>query len=163
MIGNDIIDLELARKQSDWKRKGFLGKIFTLPEQERILNSENPELWVWFFWSRKEASYKIFNRQTNLRIYNPLQFECSEMTYSYGFYYGKVRNGEVVYYSKTEITIAFIHTTAVLNPDDFQKIHPLKESVNILKKDGIPFLESDGKLNPVSISHHGKYRRIISI
>ena len=33
MIGNDIVDLALAQKESNWKRKGFLDKIFTLQEQ----------------------------------------------------------------------------------------------------------------------------------
>ena len=34
MIGNDIVDLDLARKESNWKRKGFLDKIFSLQEQQ---------------------------------------------------------------------------------------------------------------------------------
>jgi lactate dehydrogenase-like 2-hydroxyacid dehydrogenase len=28
-IGNDIVDLALARKESNWKRPGYLNKIFT--------------------------------------------------------------------------------------------------------------------------------------
>ena len=33
MIGNDIVDLDLARTQSNWQRKGFLDKIFTKKEK----------------------------------------------------------------------------------------------------------------------------------
>ena len=41
MIGNDIVDLALAQKESNWKRKGFLNKIFTEKEQLLILNAKN--------------------------------------------------------------------------------------------------------------------------
>ena len=47
MIGNDIVDLALAQKESNWKRKGFLDKIFTLQEQLFINLSENQEIEVW--------------------------------------------------------------------------------------------------------------------
>ncbi len=43
MIGNDIVDLVQARFQSNWKRKGFVQKIFTQKEQELIFSSKNPE------------------------------------------------------------------------------------------------------------------------
>jgi len=57
MIGNDIVDLELALKESNWKRKGFLNKIFTNEEQLLISSAINPEIMVWNLWSRKEAAY----------------------------------------------------------------------------------------------------------
>ena len=62
MIGNDIVDLVQARFQSNWKRKGFVQKIFTQKEQELIFSSKNPENMVWNLWTRKESAYKIFNR-----------------------------------------------------------------------------------------------------
>ena len=37
MIGNDIVDLKLAKNQSNWQRKGFLEKQFTEEEQKTIL------------------------------------------------------------------------------------------------------------------------------
>ena len=33
MIGNDIVDLNLAKTQSNWQRKGFLERQFTKKEQ----------------------------------------------------------------------------------------------------------------------------------
>ncbi len=47
MIGNDVIDLELAKKESNWKRKGFLTKLFTSFEQELIAKATNQEEMVW--------------------------------------------------------------------------------------------------------------------
>ena len=76
MIGNDIVDLNLAKTQSNWKRKGYLDKIFTENEQNLIFESENPTAKVWNLWSRKEAAYKIYNRSTNIRVFNPKKFDC---------------------------------------------------------------------------------------
>lgn len=163
MIGNDVIDLELARSQSNWKRPGFLEKIFTSSEQRLILESIDPEIMVWAFWSRKEAAYKIFNRETGIRSYNPKQFECSAMRYADGFYYGEIINGVSVYYSKTEINPQFIYSIAVVNPDDLDKIYE-SGGLEIHKKNNIPYLANDGGIfeKPVSISHHGKFKRIVS-
>lgn len=165
MIGNDIVDLELAAAQSNWQRPGFLTKIFTDFEQQLIAGSQNPELMVWMLWSRKEAAYKIFNRQTNLRLYNPLDFECSATVGAAGFYYGTVSCKNTQYYTKTEVTAAFVHTIATTNPDDFAKVYPLENEDSISRKNNIPYLynTSDATQKPASISHHGQFRRIISI
>ena len=39
-IGNDIVDLNLAKTESNWQRKGFLEKQFTQKEQEEILTQK---------------------------------------------------------------------------------------------------------------------------
>lgn len=164
MIGNDIVDLELAAQQSNWQRPGFLAKIFTDFEQQLIAGSQNPELMVWKLWSRKEAAYKIFNRQTNLRLYNPLDFECSAMVVAAGFYYGTVSCKNTQYYTKTEVTVAFVHTIATTNPDDLEKVYPLGNADSITRKNNIPYIDSSHDTQkPVSISHHGQFQRIISI
>lgn len=164
MIGNDVIDLELARSQSNWKRKGFLEKIFTSNEQRLILDSADPELMVWAFWSRKESAYKIFNRQTALRLYNPKQFECSAMQYADGFHYGEVNNGGIIYHSRTEIHSRFIHTVVVENKDDFRVVDHCESGIEIRKRNNIPFMaDAHGAfIKPISISHHGIYKRIVS-
>jgi hypothetical protein len=40
VIGNDIVDLA-ARKESNWKRPGYLNKIFTTKEQLLISSAES--------------------------------------------------------------------------------------------------------------------------
>ena len=60
MIGNDIVDLALAEKESNWKRKGFIDKIFTPQEQSLIKTSINQEIIIWNLWSRKEAANFCF-------------------------------------------------------------------------------------------------------
>ena len=161
MIGNDIVDLVLASKESNWKRKGFLEKIFSTKEQELIQNALNPELMVWNLWSRKEASYKIYNRQTGIKGYFPWLLECQFDN----IYSGTVTIDDFIFYTKTEITNTYIYTIAVLETAIFAEIKSLKTRENILKNNGIPYIidNSTNIILPVSITHHGQFQRMIYI
>lgn len=165
MIGNDIVDLALARQESNWKRKGFLNKIFTQNEQLQISTAENSEVMVWNLWSRKEAAYKMYNRQTLIRAHFPLQLECFDMEIIDEIIIGKVTIKQKIYYTKTTITNDFINTIAVENIKDFDDIKTLKNRKNIQKIAGIPYLfEKETSVpRPLSISHHGRYEQIITI
>ena len=165
MIGNDIVDLALARKESNWKRKGFLDKIFTRKEQLLISCAKNPEIMVWNLWSRKEAAYKIYNRETGIRGYFPLQLECFDLKTYEGTYFGTVTIKGNNYFTKTEIINEFINTIAAVHIQDLNKIKILKNSKNIEKDNGIPnYFEKDTLTKiPVSISHHGRFEQIILI
>jgi len=165
VIGNDIVDLALAKKESNWKRKGFLDKIFTEKEQIMISKAENQELMVWNLWSRKEAAYKIYNRETQIRAYIPLQLECFNLEIIDGFYFGKVVIKNCIYFTKTAVKSQFINTIAVVNSQDFDTIKILKNLENIQKYNGIPSYIENDKLatKPISISHHGRFKQIISI
>ena len=165
MIGNDIVDLALARKESNWKRKGFLDKIFTTKEQLLISNAEKPEVMVWNLWSRKEAAYKIYNRKTQIRGYFPLRLECFELEIIDGISFGKVVIKDLIYFTKTEITTQFVHTIAVENVQDFDTITTLETRKNIQKNNGIPnyFEKENSVLIPISISHHGRFEQIVSL
>ena len=47
MVGNDIVDIGLAKKSSNWTRSRFLDKLFTKKEQQLIFHSENSFNMVW--------------------------------------------------------------------------------------------------------------------
>ncbi|TRX35732.1 4-phosphopantetheinyl transferase family protein [Flavobacterium sp. ZT3R18] len=161
MIGNDIVDLDLALKESNWKRNRFLDKIFSSKEQQLILNSENQDLMVWNLWSRKEASYKIYNRQTGIRGFFPLRLECDYKDKNIG----TVSIDGFVFYTQTEITTNFIYSVAVFEKRYFKKIKTLDTTTIIKKENGVPYLLdpiSNSKI-PVSITHHGRFQRIISV
>jgi phosphopantetheinyl transferase (holo-ACP synthase) len=160
MIGNDIIDLALAQKESNWKRKGFLDKIFTLQEQLFINLSENQEIEVWNLWSRKEAAYKIYNRQTGIKKYNPLQFECFNLNLAIG----TVMFENQLFYTKTDITSEYIYTIAVADIENFDIIYDLESTKIIKKQNGIPFYINENQIiKPVSKTNHGRFERIISV
>lgn len=150
MIGNDVIDLARAASESDWRRKGFLEKLFCESEIQLIRSSENSEISVWSLWSRKEAAYKIFNRQTQIRAFNPLYFECSGLGESTQVWYG--RNTA---FCKTEITANLVHTVAVAQSDWFSCVREVTIN-DITKIKGLPFFR-DGRTFPASVSHHGAF------
>jgi phosphopantetheinyl transferase (holo-ACP synthase) len=162
MIGNDIVDLALAQKESNWKRIGFLDKIFTLQEQLFINLSENQEIEVWNLWSRKEAAYKIYNRQSGIRKYNPLQFEC--FNFNLNLAIGTVVFENQLFYTKTDITSEYIYTIAVADVENFDIIYDLESTKIIKKQNGIPFYINENQIiKPVSKTNHGRFERIISV
>jgi len=108
MVGNDIVDLNLASKESNWQRKGFLDKQFTKKERREILAAENPFLKVWLFWSMKEAAYKCYTQNKEKRFFAPQKFECSLTSEDTGVVIFK----ELPFYTSSDLTTFYIHTTA---------------------------------------------------
>ena len=161
MIGNDIVDLKLASVESNWRRPNFLNKICTFSEQNFIAQSKNPELEVWKLWSRKEAAYKIYNRETGIRGYFPWKLECSITETFENKECGLVSINNKVYHTETYVDKDFIYTIAATSLQLFDKITAVKQCQIILKINGLPFLQS--KLKPVSITHHGRFDRKITL
>ncbi|WP_024770213.1 4'-phosphopantetheinyl transferase family protein [Aquimarina macrocephali] len=177
MIGNDIVDLQLANTQSDWQRRGWLQKIFTIQEQQYILASEKIELLIWKFWSMKEAAYKAHQRRFNLPSrYNPQSFRCRPK--------GEVYVDNYSYKTVTETQNEYVYTIAMGSDIDYRSsvydkpmnIHSkLKEiitrklnvdaSLICLTKDsnGIPIvnINQTAMQLPISITHHGKYSAFV--
>ena len=161
MIGNDVVDLALAQIESNWRRTGFISKIFTDKEQKLIRTYHNPELIIWNLWSRKEAVYKIYNRETGIRAFIPQELEC---LYS-NDYEGQVLCKGKYYYTKTTKENDFLHSIAVTDESHFDLITCVDEQQTIVKKEGIPFIHCNysHELLPVSISHHGRYYKAITV
>ena len=111
MIGNDIVDISLATVQSNWRRQGFLDKLFSTTEIDLILNDEHPELMVWKLWSMKESAYKADYRLRKIRRFNPKQLSCSMIDSELG----KVSVGTSSYKTLTTSNSLFIHSIAIKN------------------------------------------------
>jgi len=165
VIGNDIIDLELANRESDWRRRGFLDKIFTDTEQDIILTHEMPESMVWILWSMKEAAYKIFNRQYGIRAYIPLLLRCAQPEIHNQVLFGKVYFEENIFYTKTLVSDECIDTIAVRTTEDLSKIKTIDNFTQINKSKGLPeFYDLEtNEYRPVSISHHGRFKKIVTL
>lgn len=139
MTGNDIVDLDLAKTQSNWRRPGFFKKIFTEEERQQILESENSDKMVWLFWSMKEAAYKAWQRKNNLPpCFNPRRLECCIQTLDGQKASGLVRIKEESYFTKSFFNTRFIHSLATwpaeeeniwksLSSKEDLKIHFLRE------------------------------------
>ena len=147
--------MALAKIESNWLRNGFLDKIFTQKEQLLIENATNRELMVWNLWTRKEAAYKIFNRETNICAYIPLQLECIFESDTKGTV---ICNG-ITYYTNTKISQDSIYTIAVAQKEYLQQISTITLETKISKINGIPSITDSSTLvsNPVSITHHGRF------
>lgn len=161
MIGNDIVDLCLASKESDWERRGFLDKIFSKEEQQLISKAVCPELMVWNLWSRKEAAYKIYNRISGVRGYFPLELQVA----FHDDIRGTVSIKGLTFYTQTQISKDFVYTRAVENNSIWDCLREL-DSLEFVEKDkGIPYLLNPitNSRRPVSITHHGRFQRAISV
>ncbi|NJW54327.1 4'-phosphopantetheinyl transferase family protein, partial [Salinimicrobium oceani] len=113
MIGNDVVDLHLAARESNWRRKGFLEKVFTTAEQEIISTSKDKDTTVWLLWSMKEAAYKAHQRAFNLPVkLNWLAQECKLLTFSLEHASGEVNVNGNLYFTTSKITSEFIHASA---------------------------------------------------
>ncbi len=184
MIGNDIVDLKLAAVQSNWRRRGFLEKVYTPNEQSLILGSSRPDIVVWRLWSMKESAYKARLRVEKQIQINPKDFDCQLITEDKGF----VICDSKIYCTLSEIDQDYIHTQAYaeeFDADLSSQVIDLKEtrlqSKNLyavmmsslaismsweqgdmrVEKNhlGIPELYRKGqKINVLcSLSHHGRY------
>ena len=159
MIGNDIIDLKLALLQSNWQRKGYLDKIFTDLEQHLIINSNDLDRQVWQLWSRKEAVYKLLLQKGIQKGYFPKKIKCLD---------NNLENGEVIfdnciYYTKTLLSVNYIHSIAVLNKVNLNNVKYITWDANCFKVNTIPFLKvQHGAIN-ISKSHHGRFEQTVCL
>ena len=182
MIGNDIVDLKQAAKDSNWQRPRFLDKVFTQKEQSIILSSQDKDQIVWILWSMKEAAYKAYVREFEDVFFNPKRIECQLGLNNEGV----VGIDDKIYYLQTIITSDYVHSTASSIKGEQLQIHLFKlfdinqsEAVKTLlinqifsKKErdlnsikikktvlGVPnlFLNNEQVIEAMSISHHGEY------
>ncbi|MBC8882509.1 4-phosphopantetheinyl transferase family protein [Flavobacterium piscinae] len=156
MIGNDLVDLALAKAESNWRRKGFLDKVFTTKEKNLIYSAENPTLMVWVLWSRKEAVYKIIRQQNGLRGFYPLRIENSD------YKSGIIVFEEQLFYTKTTIDENFIHSIALQN-QAFNRVVELSNVTSLYKRNEIPYLIEENRIVNLSKSHHGRYEKVVRL
>lgn len=130
MIGNDIVDLTQAKRESNWQRNGFLDKLFTAHEQQLIHTANDPERMVWLLWSMKESTYKVIMRETGKRVFAPLKLACHINLLSEETAKGVVFQ-EKTYQTKSLITplyIASVATPITSSPDFYQAVIPLESA-----------------------------------
>ncbi|MFQ6602170.1 4'-phosphopantetheinyl transferase superfamily protein [Flavobacterium sp. C3NV] len=165
MIGNDVIDMMQSRKESNWQRKGFVEKLFTASEQLLISKTSDPEMIVWLLWSMKEAAYKIYNRQTKIRKYIPHKLACTIISKNEHHVTGIVNCPDYTYYTKTTISKDSLHTVAVMHAKHLDHVIEIEKKNIIKDENGIPFLTtlSSNVLKDVSISHHGRFQKVVII
>ena len=176
MIGNDIVDLKLARKENKSENPRYLQKVFSEKEIISIQNANDPELALWRLWSMKETTYKAHQRNTSFqKILNPIQYQCELAS-------GTVTIDNTSYQVSTDYTSAYVHSYISsekfelrifrTQPDLNEKIILLLSEANarsILEIEyfknakGLPVygLQNSNMQTPLSLSHHGNFAAIV--
>lgn len=163
MIGNDVVDLVAAETESNWQRKGFLQKMFSLDEQQIILSSDNPKIMVWVLWSMKESAYKIVNRNTGLRAYIPHLLHSGDINTEGQDIIGQVSYHNNIYFTKTTKCDNALHTVAVSNLKYVDNIKEIANATVVKDERGLPYMIENGLRIPVSKSHHGRFTKVVFI
>ena len=113
MVGNDIVDLVEARQTNNWRRSGYLEKIFTPEEREWIATVPNPDQWVWILWSAKESAYKLSVQEGCPRLYAPKKWKTHDWEVrSDAEIHLKVRFHKHRYDVRTELREDHVHSLA---------------------------------------------------
>lgn len=154
MIGNDIVDLQLAAVESNWKRKGYLEKIFTPTERFLIHSAKDAEIMVWLLWTMKESVYKAATDRSKIRTFAPCSLNCNNLVLHEDTATGSIIYEHHKYFCQSTLTRSYIHTIAAIKP-------------LLLKEAKLKISDYDEKdfsyraSNPSSVSHHGQYLALI--
>lgn len=182
MIGNDIVDLTIARNSSLSTREyRFHNKIFSKEEIE-IINKDTVSAWA--IWAMKEAVYKAHHRRFNLpRYFDPKAIAVHISKVSDNLISAGATYRDHKYWGRGRVTLDYVHFTATSFPLEqmFNSKIFSDTSINVKtrfkkavsSKLGLEFHELDivkdqnfiphlryEKVNlnlPFSISHHGKF------
>ena len=151
MIGNDIVDLALAKRESNWRRAGFLAKIFTAHEQHLIDAATDPDQMVWLLWSMKESAYKLAIRRTQNRAFAPIKLACCLYELTNTTCTGTVDYGENC------------HTKSVFTPDYISTISTATGSYSLLTEAAIAFADATYQTQHQVMREHIKKTRFGSV
>lgn len=158
MIGNDVVDLILARKESNWKRKGFLNKLFTTAEQQLISKATNQEEMVWMLWSIKESVYKAYQRINYNEGFYPTKIEIISLNSKKE---SVTKLFDTFFYGETYVNTEIITTVVLHNKNDFNKIAYSKCKLYTKNSNNLPVDALSNK--PISVSHHGRHTEIVEL
>lgn len=148
MVGNDVVDLKLAKQQSDWRKRGFLDKVFTGCEQQLIKDTSDPDETVWLLWSMKEAAYKAHQRRFQLlRKLNWLAQRCSALKIEGKKAAGIVEINGFSYACTSEINCDYIFTSSKNLSKIPVKNVILETSSTAVKKELLKYVAAQRSLN----------------
>lgn len=152
MIGNDIVDLAQAEKDSNWKRAGYLEKLFTKEEQFLISSDIHQECMVWLLWTMKESAYKISSARSKLREFAPVKLSCNNLIIYDNTATGNVTYNDQLYFTRSTIEKIYIHTIAAIS----------QEELDLIRIDIIETKDHQIRINnPNCVSHHGNYLALV--
>ena len=113
---------------------------------------------VWMLWSIKESVYKAYQRINYNEGFYPTKIKILKFDDQYE---SIIKLFATYFYGKTFIDKNFIHTVALLNQSDLNRIQNMKISNYNKNEKGLPVqLHSN---NPISVSHHGNIKKVVGL
>ncbi|WP_157504165.1 4'-phosphopantetheinyl transferase family protein [Flavobacterium profundi] len=158
-MGNDIVDLALAKRESNWKRKGYLNKLFTELEQNYIRTDKNQDIMVWILWSLKESTYKAYQRIQINRGFYPQKIKIKSLEIKDAIAISTLELFGMDFFGKTTITTDWIHSIVTTKFSHLNQITEVTPQCIKKDKNSLPYCALTNQ--SISISHHGAYQKII--
>ncbi len=183
MIGNDLVDIQIAYPEKKSENRNFIKKVFNPHEEKLISQSQNKETILWLLWSMKEAAYKAHQRISgHWPKLNPKDYKCRLLNFSN---LAEVQVASRFYFINYSCTDRYIHSIAsessgaslferiyYKDPDakqnflrDYSEKNGLALENLTIDKDvnGIPSIldQNTKKIVPISLSHHGNFTAFI--
>ena len=155
MIGNDVIDLKAAALESNPLRTGWADKIFSNEERRLLQASADPALLSWKLWAVKESAYKAHIRCGGIPGFYPHKIVCN-------FEKRVALIGSHRYYFEIEHCHDRVSAYAVCDLRLLEKLTRV-DRAEIVRKQGMPFVDLGGSLKPASVSHHGNFYEAVTI
>jgi phosphopantetheinyl transferase (holo-ACP synthase) len=153
MIGIDVVDLVTAATESNWRRKGYLDKIFTKEEQALIQTSAKGDEMVWLLWSMKEAAYKIYSRTTGVNSFAPTSLVCSNLSIHQQQATGVVTVANNTFHTQSNWNKDYVLSVAATSEASLKEIKPLLYT----QPNHVAYKHN----SPKSVSHHGRYLALV--
>ena len=169
MIGNDIVDLAKAKRDTFIFRPRYLDKLCSREEVNLVRSSSNSIQTFWRLWTMKETAYKAYQRQFSFGAkYNPFAFSSQLIDEEVGivsyqnhtlitrsfktdkFMYSEVSHSEVhnTFFGSTAAFLSHLKT-------EFQLAFPPIVSTSV---EGLPMLKLNQDSIPFSKTHHGHFQ-----
>jgi len=169
MLGNDVVDFQLAKLQTRWKTEAFQQKVLHPIELDRF--SSNPLCFTdfWKIWSIKETAYKAHQRRFNHSPrFNPFQFLVELLSENRSKVYIENEEYNVISYVGNHFIYSTTEGKETCSIQNFnieaentlfsKNLNRKHLAENLMKNEnGIPFLVEANRCVPVSITHHGSY------
>lgn len=185
MVGNDIVDLNIAFSNSRWLSSRFVDKIFTSVEKKQIEESADAFQTIWRLWSMKESAYKIYLQQHKSPFFDPQKIQTQILSKTDGV--ATIQNYS--YVTTTKCSTSYMYTESKFHESEslFSKLFATQQKHNseyckeqlinyfahTYKKDpvflqikknslGVPklFFKNELQNKSISITHHGDYAAI---
>ena len=160
MIGNDVVDLTISEFKSEQRFWRYANKMCSAREQAQFGVFEARDISIWRFWSLKEAAFKAAVRLGYAEDFSP----SGTLVVLLDNTQSKISLGDLEFLGSSELSGDCLyaevrHCSAALKKVSRRSADNPRA---IEYKGCLPYV-SMGRdtLYPASLSHHGKYYRLI--